>query len=242
MNRYVFRFTKTGALRFISHLDLQRLFRRMFKRIGVDLAYSNGYNPHPRMNLAQPLSLGFESESEYLEIETNEPFDVDKILLLGNQALPRGMVLTAGKEIRSGTKNLSSVVEYSEYSIALPKESSMITQTMIDQFVSQNIIIVNKRDKKTKKFIEKDVKSMIFRLSLLNDKTLGNGIRAILRSASNEALNPLQLMESFCCAAKIPYEKETCRVTRRELYCLAEGALVPLFDCCNEGKGVLDEK
>jgi radical SAM-linked protein len=208
----------------------------------VDIAYSNGYNPHPRINLAQPLSLGFESESEYLEIETETPSEVDKILLHGNQALPQGMILTAGKEAQSGTKNLSSVVDYAEYLILLPEGSSSITQELVDHFTSQKTIIVSKRDKKTKKFIEKDVKSMIFRLEPVNDAIIGVGIRAVLRSASNEALNPLQLMESLCSTATIPFEKEACRVIRKELYCLLDHVLVSLFDCCNLGKGISDEK
>ena len=70
MSRYVVKFYKEGVLRYISHLDLLRLFKRSFKRVDIKLQYSQGFNPHPKMSFAQPLSLGYDSRGEYLEIET----------------------------------------------------------------------------------------------------------------------------------------------------------------------------
>ena len=58
MSRYVIKFSKEGNIRYISHLDLLRLFKRSFKRVGIKLQYSQGFNPHPKMSFAQPLSLG----------------------------------------------------------------------------------------------------------------------------------------------------------------------------------------
>src|SRR5659263_497609 len=57
MYRYIVKFSKFGYIKYISHLDLMRLFKRSFKRMGVKLEYSQGFNPHPKMGLAQPLFL-----------------------------------------------------------------------------------------------------------------------------------------------------------------------------------------
>ena len=70
MYRYYLEFSKTGNIRFISHLDLLRLFKRTFKRSGIELVYSQGFNPHPKLGFAQPLSLGYEGLAEILEFET----------------------------------------------------------------------------------------------------------------------------------------------------------------------------
>lgn len=242
MNRYVFRFTKSGAMRFISHLDLQRLFRRMFKRIKVELSYSQGYNPHPKMNIAQPLSLGFESESEYLEIETEKRYDISDILEKGNETLPQGIVLTAGLEAVYSPKNLSSIVEYAEYEIFLPTSGQSISTEQLALFGSQNSIMVNKRDKKSKKMVERDVKQLVYCLKWKEADGKGLMIHAVLRAATNEALNPMLLMESLCEAVRIPFERELCRIVRRDLYCLIDGTLVPLFDCCGSKKEGSDEK
>ena len=67
-------------MRFISHLDVQRLFKRALRRADVELLYSHGYNPHPKINIVQPLSLGFESKSDYFEIITAKEQDLVPIL------------------------------------------------------------------------------------------------------------------------------------------------------------------
>ena len=65
MYKYTIVFSKTGLVKYISHLDMLRLFKRAFRRAGIELAYSQGFNPHPKMGFAQPLSLGYEAEAEY---------------------------------------------------------------------------------------------------------------------------------------------------------------------------------
>ena len=67
MNRYVITFSKMGTICYISHLDLMRMFRRTFKKAGIRLAYSQGFNPHPKMGFAQPLSLGYWGLREMME-------------------------------------------------------------------------------------------------------------------------------------------------------------------------------
>ena len=72
MIRYIMQFSKTGTSCYISHLDLVRVFHRAFKRAGIKLEYSKGFNPHPKMGFAQPLSLGYTGMREYIEFETEE--------------------------------------------------------------------------------------------------------------------------------------------------------------------------
>ena len=63
------RFTKDGTAKYISHLDLMQVFRRAFLRIGLELAYSGGFHPHMQMNILLPLSTGFSSQCELLDLE-----------------------------------------------------------------------------------------------------------------------------------------------------------------------------
>ncbi|MDR0518748.1 MAG: TIGR03936 family radical SAM-associated protein [Clostridiales Family XIII bacterium] len=67
--KLVVRFMKLGRMAFISHLDLQRALLRGLRSAGLAPAYSQGFNPHPKMSLALPLALGFESLCEWLEVE-----------------------------------------------------------------------------------------------------------------------------------------------------------------------------
>ena len=62
------RFMKRGTMQYVGHLDLMRLFQKVFRRSGFDVAYSNGFNPHQQMSFASPLGLGLTSIGEYLDV------------------------------------------------------------------------------------------------------------------------------------------------------------------------------
>lgn len=93
MNKYVIKFTKQGYIRYTSHLDMLRLFKRTFKKCGIDMAYSKGFNPHPKMGFAQPLSLGYTSSCEYLELETKEHYEPKEIMERIVKYMPEGVEL-----------------------------------------------------------------------------------------------------------------------------------------------------
>ena len=63
------KFTKTGSLKFIGHLDVMRYFQKAFRRAEVDVAYSKGFSPHQLLSFAAPLGIGLTSEGEYLDAE-----------------------------------------------------------------------------------------------------------------------------------------------------------------------------
>ena len=69
-------FTKLGNLKYISHLDLQRAIHRMLVRSGLPISYSEGFNPHPRLNIALPLSIYQEGERELCDFRLTEEIDV----------------------------------------------------------------------------------------------------------------------------------------------------------------------
>lgn len=69
-------FTKLGNLKYISHLDLQRAIHRMLVRSGLPISYSEGFNPHPRLNIALPLSIYQEGERELCDFRLTEDVDV----------------------------------------------------------------------------------------------------------------------------------------------------------------------
>lgn len=81
-------FSKTGKLKFISHLDLVRTMKAALLRSGVPVWYTEGFNPHPKMVFALPLSLGTESLCEYMDFKITRPMDHDEIAERLNRALP----------------------------------------------------------------------------------------------------------------------------------------------------------
>ena len=63
------KFQKSGAMKFIGHLDMMRYFQKAIRRAGIDIAYTGGYSPHQVMSFAAPLGVGITSDGEYFDIE-----------------------------------------------------------------------------------------------------------------------------------------------------------------------------
>ena len=224
MHRYLLGFYKKGNMRFISHLDLQRLFKRCIKRAGIEVAYSNGFNPHEKINIVHPLSLGFETDLDYFEIDTQKPYPEDQMVEGMNLALPEGIRFTFCREIPHSSRNSSSIAESSLYEAVLPSSQNL----NIDGFIIQDRVAILKKDKKTKKMVEKDVKDWIGRIELLEETQTGSRLSLLLRSAPNETLNPVNLLESLCAFSGCPFDRESVRVTRKDLFARKDGELVSL--------------
>ena len=166
MSRYVIQFYKKDALKYISHLDLLRLFKRTFKRTGLALVYSQGFNPHPKMSFAQPLSLGYEGEREYLDFETVSPHECEDIVAGLNGALPAGVAVTGCRALPHSRRTLAAVAEYARYTVLLPAAETdpTLIAGSIRQFLAQSEIIVEKKQKKTGKIVRSDIRPMILDL------------------------------------------------------------------------------
>lgn len=117
-------FEKTGNAIWISHLDLMRLFQRAFKRAGLPLNHTQGYNPRPSVSIALPLSVGIESSCELLdfELDCEEKISCEEIKSRLNNAMVAGVrvldVYDTGKKIRDLT--LQSCRVQLEYDAGIP--------------------------------------------------------------------------------------------------------------------------
>lgn len=92
-------FSKTKAMRFTGHLDLRKTWERTFRRSGLPLAYSQGYTPHPQLNMASPLPLGFTSTAEIGDFWLSENTPLAEIREKLSDAVPPGLELHAFEEI-----------------------------------------------------------------------------------------------------------------------------------------------
>ena len=97
--RWRITFAKTEAMRFTSHLDLIMTWERTFRRSGLPLSYSEGFNPRPVINLAAPLPLGFTSKGEIGDFWLSEAVSNDVISSSLNRSLPPGLAILTIEEI-----------------------------------------------------------------------------------------------------------------------------------------------
>ncbi|GAB3623956.1 TIGR03936 family radical SAM-associated protein [Mariniluteicoccus endophyticus] len=102
MQKLRIRYAKRGRARFTSHRDFGRAFERALRRAAVPMAYSSGFNPHPRVSFANASPTGAATEAEYLEIGLSERCDPEKVRAALDAALPPGLDVLAVVEATPG--------------------------------------------------------------------------------------------------------------------------------------------
>ncbi len=110
-------FSKTPAMRFTGHLDLHRAWERTFRRAGLPLAYSEGFNPHPRINLGSALPLGFTGEAEVIDAWLEQDIPLPEIQAALQRALPPGLQVTHIEPVDLYLPALQTELEASEFHI-----------------------------------------------------------------------------------------------------------------------------
>ena len=118
------RFSKTGRLRFLSHLELITLFTRAVSRAGIPMRFSQGFHPHPRFSFATALSVGVESQAEYLDLEVAADFSPEALQERLNRVLPAGMRIMEAWTLPPKSPSLTSIMERVRYRVTLPVELS----------------------------------------------------------------------------------------------------------------------
>jgi radical SAM family uncharacterized protein/radical SAM-linked protein len=114
-----FEFQKVGELKFLSHLELMRAFARGLRRAGIPLAYTQGFNPQPRLSLAQALAVGIEGLRELGEVELSQPMGPEDLLVAWNRQLPPELKILRAWEVPLNGPSLSAGVRSAVYHIQL---------------------------------------------------------------------------------------------------------------------------
>lgn len=115
MMRLRIRFSKTSHMRFTGHLDLHRTWERTFRRAGLPLAYSQGYNPRPKINLASALPLGFTSDSEVVDVWFEEELPPAEVAERLKKAAPPGLKINQVKEVDLRAATLQVALAAAEF-------------------------------------------------------------------------------------------------------------------------------
>lgn len=207
------RFTKTGSIRFIGHLDLMRFFQKAIRRAGLRVAYSKGYSPHQLMSFASPLGVGATTDGDYIDVEF-EPNEVapDEIMARLNDQLTDEVFITGIERMPENFKNSMSMLKASAYMVTEKSSGAFPAnyKERFDEFFAQDHIMITKKTKKSEREI--DLKPEIMAYSFESEdfekkigRTLpplhpvyeGESIFMKLPSDSGNTIKPEQVMSAF---------------------------------------------
>ncbi|MGH8964201.1 MAG: TIGR03936 family radical SAM-associated protein [Actinomycetes bacterium] len=146
VQRLRIRYAKRGRLRFTSHRDFSRAFERAIVRAQIPVAYSSGFNPHPRISYAGAAPTGSASEAEYLEIGLAEIADVKQVQSILDEALPAGLdVLDV---VVSSGGSLADRLEGCHWRLTLAGTAPQAAAAAVEEFLRAPEVIVERMTKK----------------------------------------------------------------------------------------------
>lgn len=188
------RFSKTGRLKYISHLDINRAMSRALKRAQIPLWYTEGFNPHPYMSFSLPLSLGVESLCESVDLRIIGDITNDEIKNRLNNVLPQDIKIA---DVYDDFRDNSEIV-YSDYVYKFEFKDNEAALEKIKNVLSSDEIIALKKGKQGRKRVMKEtnIKSFIdkYSISIRNDVIVLN-IRLLAGPEKN--LNPSLLFDTI---------------------------------------------
>ena len=212
------KFAKIGPVKYVGHLDMLRYFQKLMRRAGIDITYSEGFNPHQKMSFAAPLGVGIVSNGEYFDIEVNSTDSSNEMIKRINEANVEGIEVLKYKLLDDNAKNCMAIIAGADYTaLGLNK---LLTKDDLVVYLSQPEIVVLKKTKKSEKEI--DIKPWIYELKLTGE---GLFMKVAQGSASN--LKPDLVVSSLFnylqkdIPSLITYQRE-------EMYCMVDDKLVPL--------------
>jgi len=230
--KLVLEFTKTGNLINISHLDLSRLFLRVLRMAGLRPVYSQGFNPHPKMSMALPLSLGLHSLCEVLEFETAEAAGkagTERAFGVVNERLPEGIRVTAWREKpETVSKSLASLVKAASYEIMC--EGIHDAPELLKLFFASESVAVRKPDKKTGAESEKEIRGEMLGYRIVKNMRGRMLAEVTLSALPGHTLNPVVFFDAFCEASGLESRAFSPVITRTAILGAAEKPLTELLE------------
>ncbi|MCH5210092.1 MAG: DUF2344 domain-containing protein [Oscillospiraceae bacterium] len=163
MSNYILKYSRDERVKYISHLDFVRLFHRTIRRTDLNFIFSQGFNPHPVMTVAQPLSVGVTSDCEYMKVGFDGDYSEQDIINTINNAFPPGYKILAAKKVEGKEIDLTKL-DRAEYTVELEYEGIADTEKLLD---SSELKVMKKSKSGVK---ESDIRPYIYSIEKLSDK------------------------------------------------------------------------
>jgi len=175
MCKIICKYSKTGYLKYISHLDVLRFIQRSVKRAGIKAKYSEGFNPHMKTSFGYPLSLGIESIGEYFELELNENIEPELFKERMNSVMPKEMQIIKA-DYSNDAESLMKRCAYARYLISIEHnfDENKLNE-YFEEMLTEGVIYKRQKINKKNKLVTKELntKELIdyLKAESINNKT-----------------------------------------------------------------------
>jgi len=225
--RLISKYSKEDRLKYISHLDMMRTFHRAIRRATLPVAFSQGFNPHPKLAFASALSVGLTSEGEYLDTVMESDIAPEEFSTKLNRVLPSGLRVIRSVNIDIKNPSLMSMIERASYSIFIPVAVKELA-AQIDAFLDQPYVLVTGEKSNALKHI--NIRPMIHwvkpRLNDYSEQT----VVVMLNSGSKSNLKPKLFADALFRFLKEDSSTMNYKIHRLDMYLFKNDKFVTPLD------------
>ena len=210
-------FSKTGSLKFISHLDLNRTVKSAFLRSRLPIWYTMGFNPHPKTVFSLPLSVGTASLAEFMDFRVTEEITGEQICKRLNEVFPEGL---RALEAYTPTTKFHDI-GWADYEVRMEIANPSAMVDSVKQALAGEIII----DKTTKIGTRTIDIAPLTRVDAVFEENGELVLRLHLSATTDNYVNPKYIIDFLSTKLGIPGEKDDYTVCRTAVY-LADGETI----------------
>ncbi|MDD6617756.1 MAG: TIGR03936 family radical SAM-associated protein [Clostridiales bacterium] len=187
------KFSKTGAMKFIGHLDTMRFFQKAIRRADIPVAYSEGFSPHMIMSFAAPLGVGTTSSGEYFDMQLAKDMPTKELVRRMNTAMVEGIEVLSAVRVEDGKASKAmSLVAAADYEVTFREGREFVPdwESKLEEYLRQPELPVFKKTKRSEKTV--DIKPFIYQYQIQKNKLFLK-----LAAASSNYTKPEQVMDGF---------------------------------------------
>ena len=210
------KFTRTGPVSYIGHLDLLRYFQKIIAKSGIDIKYSQGFNPHQLVSFAYPLGVSMETHGDYMDMEVESYESTDAIVNSLNSVMNEGITVVSASVVPEGEPTAMASVYMADYDVFI---DGTYDDNEIKDYLSQKEILIIKDSKKGQ--VESDIRPGIKELRIEGDKLFMK-----LSSGSSLNVKPASVVDTL--NAFTGKNREINLIRRLEIYKGDENGIKPL--------------
>lgn len=224
------KFRKYGVAKYISHVDLIRVFERAMRRAGIPLAYSKGFHPHPKMSFSPALAVGITSDAEYIDVDLTHEVTLDEFNVKLDAALPDGFGVTISRYLSESEKSITGIIAAGVYTVEILAQEvislASVTNAVEKLLAQKELMVVRETKKRTR---EVDIRPLVYQITA--HEILSNDIRIrldmLVAVGSRGNVRPEEIVLILGKPEFLGVQLEVEKIHRQELFILVDGKLIP---------------
>lgn len=185
----------TEAGRFLGHLDLTRTIMKILRRADIPVMLTEGFNPHPKLSFAMPLSVGHTSKGEYFEVVLKENISEKEFMNRFNSFVPQAILALEVKKVKDKQESMSSIINCAKYRLVFLYSEYGIIEEAIRTILGKKEIVILKKSKH--KIKETDIRPLIYNLEIAETDNHTCTVEALIIHGSKGNLRIQDLLTLF---------------------------------------------